>query len=149
MSRRRYIVNAPSNVRKDRVIAELVPDGKGGEQRTEILGLPKDLPPEYWADILSALRRAYEAGREERSAELIPDEKPSDLLRRTVLYSAVGAISGWATGWTEPEGDDGQYYISQEDGEEGDNELVLGIVGQRYDVVKRFRVRVLAEEIEP
>jgi len=149
---RDYILRAPSTGQRGRVIAEYTQTADGREMLGDALWLPDEIKPETAADVLAALRAARQSGREERSAELIPHlDEAADYLRDIVRDEAVSAIQQWGTGWSEP--DDShmprQHYIVLERSDDPNHTLYLGIRKERHgDIVKRFRVQVLVEEIE-
>lgn len=146
--KRTYIWHRRQPREKELVLFEVRSDEENGQ---EFLGVPVGTPGEVQTDILEAVRRAYTHGREDKAAELIPLGQPADFLRALVRDEAIGAISGWATGYTNPIEDHTprQYYITLEDTDDANHTLMLAIGAERYDMTRRFRVRVLVEEIEP
>lgn len=108
------------------------------------LALPGEVPPGVHADVLDAIRRAYQAGRDDRSAELIPPGFP-DILRAMMLGRALGAIREWMPGWLPGDGLT-QHRITLDD--EDDNDLTMSIGTQWTFPLRRFRLRVLIEQLE-
>lgn len=147
--KRTYILLSPEPGMKGRTIGRY--SSENGEHVIAVLHLPDGTPSETMGEVLDALRRAREEGREERSAELIPLGQPADYLRSIVRDEAIGAISEWGTGWTSPIDDQEprQHYITLEDTDDANHALVLAIGAERYNMTRRFRVSVLVEEIEP
>lgn len=145
--KRTYIWRGRQPREKELVLFEVRGDEENGQ---EFLGVPVGTPGEMQTDILEAVRRAYTHGREDKAAELIPLGQPADALRAIVRDEAIGSISQWAPGYTEPV--DGssprQHYITLEDTDDANHTLVLAIGAERYDTTRRFRVSVLVEEIE-
>ena len=76
MPRREYKMATPERGRKDRTILEIVTDDAGGQDLIPFLSLPGGTPPEALYDVTVALRRAYQAGREDMAAESEPAENP-------------------------------------------------------------------------
>lgn len=149
MTRRKYIYESPKPGRKDRAVLEYAGELDGRERA--ILALPRDTPPEITMEILEAIRRAYEAGREDRASELIPASDHGDQLRRIVHAEALGAVDQWGPGYTDAEvHDDGdQYYLALESRDEANGVLVMGIRDERHGGdLERYRVSVLVERIE-
>lgn len=138
---RTYIWAKESPVRKDRALRERTED-----DNREFLSLPKGLPDEVYSDVLDAVKRAYETGREDRGSELLSHGDP-DVLRTLVAAEALGAIREWAPGWTKPVGGVQQYRINVEGASEHYGTLTVGIGTDRYEMLKHYRVRVLVEEV--
>lgn len=146
--KRTYIWRGRQPRDKCLVLDECRSDEEDGQA---ILAVPVGTSGEVQMEILAAIRRAYDLGRGDRSAELLPDRNaPADFVRDIVRDEAIGAISEWGAGWTAPV--DGQsprqHYITLENIDETSNTLDLAIGEQRYDMSRRFRVRVLIEDIE-
>jgi hypothetical protein len=147
-----YILRSPEPGIRGRTIMRVTTDPDGRENGSAVLWLPAGTPGETMVAVLDALRRAHEDGREERSAELIPHrEEAADFLRDLVRSSALGAISQWATGWTDsvtgPDGIMRQYRIDCSAEDEANHALVLDAGEQRYEPTGRYRVQVLVEEV--
>jgi hypothetical protein len=100
--------------------------------------------------ILDAVKHAYEAGREDRSAELIPDPGfRGDPLRHLVHAEALDAAAQWGTGYTTPTDELAQHYITLTAEDTANDTLTVAVSAERRsDVLRMFRVRVLVEEIE-
>lgn len=148
--RRDYILRSPEPGIRGRTIMHVTSDG-GRESGTAVLWLPDGTSPETMGEVLDALRKAREEGREERAAELIPGDIPADRQRRLVREAALSAIAEWGPGWTDSSGelaDDGQYRINLVNSDEASHTIDLTVGKGRYDEAGRYRVRVLVEEIE-
>jgi hypothetical protein len=133
-----------------RSVLELTGDDGYGPS-SAVLALPKDTPGEVAMEILDALRHAYQAGHEDRSAELIPGDGPADRLRSIVQGEVLGAIDQWGPGYASYAslGEDEEYYIALEGRDQASGVLVMGIHSNRHGEDRtRFRVRVLVERIE-
>lgn len=143
---RTYIIRKNPPGFTGRTITEEQHHPDGTQQPRDVLALPSDIGSEALADTLTALRRAYEAGREDRSAELIPDARPESRHQRVVRDRMLAAAADWGTGWTGLI-DGGQYRINLHHSDEAASELIVSIGEVRYEELGRFRVRVLVEEI--
>ncbi len=146
---RTYIWRGRQPRMKELVLDECRSDAENGQA---ILAVPADTPGEVQMDVLTAVRRAYQAGREDRSAELIPGSEPIDFLRALVREEAISSIAEWGTGWTDPV--DGnrprQHYITLEDIDGASHVISVAVGEVHYDPpLKRFRIQVLVEEVTP
>lgn len=106
MTTRKYKLDPVQPGRKDRAIVQISTAADGSEYPQEYLSLPRDTPGETAFEIVQVLNRTYEAGREDRAAELPPkvlmgpkifawDWKEQPPLHR--IASLVGEISAGGT----------------------------------------------------
>jgi hypothetical protein len=147
--RREYIYESPQAGRKVRAVLEYAGGLDGSSPGVPVLALPKDTPGEVTMDILAAIRRAYDAAIEDRSAELIPgSEQPRDYLRDLVHAEALDAIGTWATGYSLASDGTGEVYVGLEKGDDGTGTLTMTVSERRHgEPLKRYLVRVLVEEV--
>lgn len=142
-----YILQSPKRGQRGRAVLEMKTRPDGSEEAVAILHLPEGTPSETMGDVLEALRRAHQAGREERSAELIPD--PGDMLRDAIQSHATAALTEWLPRITEPLGDYRNYRIEQVAADEANRTIDVTMGIDEHDPYEMFRIRVLVEEIPP
>lgn len=148
MRARSHILEQPQAGRRDQSVLEFF---RGLEQqRREVLALPRDMPGEVVMDILEAIRRAYQNGRDDRTAEFIPTGRPADDLRSAVHAEALDAIASWGPGYIDQGDADCQYYLGLEGRDEANGTLTVTISrGHHGEVLGRYRLLLLAEEVTP
>lgn len=144
---RQYVLQADRRGLKARAILKR-DDGARG---SAVVALPKGLPPEVYADVLTAVQRAYEDGRADRAGELLPASQPPSVTRNLVLRQALEAMRasmpGWLpTGWLPPADRVVQYRIEVGAGDmaRGACEAVIGT--EHAFPLRSYRLQLLVEE---
>lgn len=145
---RKYILEAEKRGRKDRAVLEVRSGDAAGTHDQAVLSLPRKLPGELHADVLDALRRAYEAGREDRSAELIPGGPREDLLRSMIAHAAMDVLREQLGGWL-PSAGLVQRRIALGRYDEANRVLEAAIGTEHTFPLGTYEVRVLIEEKKP
>lgn len=141
---RTYIFERQRRGHKDRTILEKAPDGGGAFRETAALALPRDLPDEVYGDVLAAIREAYQAGRADRGAELLPGEPQADLLRSMVCGAAISAMQARVAGW-QPVTDIVQHRIALDHYDAANHALTFSIGTEHTFPLGRYEVRLLVE----
>lgn len=144
---RRYTWAARRDGLREDILVETATGQDGQERETEILGIPRATPPEVRFDVLDVVRNAYRDGREDRGSELLPHGSP-DVLRTVVHDQALGAMQEWTPGPTDVIDGAEQYRIWLEKADEHYGTLLMAIGHERYQPLKRFRLRLLVEEVD-
>lgn len=146
---RTYKLGAVQPGRIDRTVVEIDLDDSDQEKDSrEFLSLPRHLRHEFAFDIVHALQKAYQQGREDRGAELhqLPGDGSwiIDCLRARLL----GVLEEWGPGNTDPAGPQmNEYRVTLVRADEANGELTWEI-GPRYgDPVRTVRMRLVIEEI--
>lgn len=119
----------------------------GEDDGSAAVALPKGLPDEVYSDVLTAVRSAYQLGRQDRSAELIPSRMPSSMPRAILLSAITDAIRTWAPGWLPPEMGDPQYRITLDKYDPADHAFWLSIGNAFTFPLRRYRLMMLVEEL--
>lgn len=91
---RDYKLASPQRGRKDDAVIEFVTAGDGSKYDAPIMALMPGTPSETKADIVHALQRAYQAGREDRSEELINKVISESLVQDISFLIVHDAIEG-------------------------------------------------------
>lgn len=94
MPERDYKIGSALRGRIDTEIIEFVTHDDGSKYDEPIMSLLPGTPPETKADIVEALRKAYQAGRQDRSKELAAGAIPDDLAQDIGFLIVHDAIEG-------------------------------------------------------
>jgi hypothetical protein len=149
MTKHTYKAGAVQEGRLDRAIFEIETDGDQETGKREFLGLPVRLRGEYIFDIVTALQRAYQQGREDRGAELHQLPGDGDRLTDQLRAHLLGALEGWGPGWTDPaQPDFATWYIGLTGADHPNGELRWEVSETHHLPGRRFRTRLVIEEIK-
>jgi hypothetical protein len=141
---RTYTFEREIRGRKGRTILEKA-SGAGAPREMAALSLPEGLPAEVYGDVLSAIRDAYQAGRDDCSAGLLPGDAGTDLLRSMVYGAATDALRTHLGGWLPPS-EIVQHRIALDHWDEASHALAVSIGTEHTFPLGRYDVRLAVEK---
>lgn len=143
--KRTYTFEREIRGRKDRTILEKASGDAGAQRETAALSLPKGLPAEVYGDVLDAIRDAYQAGQDDRSAELLPGGAGADLLRSMVYAAGTDVLRAYLGGWLPPS-EIVQHRIALDHWDEANHALTVSIGTEHTFPLGRYDVRLVVEK---